>query len=344
MRAFLLSGYMKNHSKTQSEHPFAKYIRILGKGKTSSRSMTRLEAADAMSMILNNQIADVQLGAFLMLLRVKEESPEELAGFVDAVRHHIHPQQNIPVDLDWSSYAGKKKQLPYYLLSCFLLAENGIRVYMHGTNGHTAGRLYTQQVLEYLNIPIANTWQEVSEQLTTNNFAYMPLQSLCPRLQDVINLRDTLGLRSPVHTLSRLLNPCGADYSIQSIFHPSYAESHQRAAELLNQKNAAVFKGEGGEIERRPEATCTVKRLTEGQLADDVWPKLLEGRQQAATTLSIDELKWVWRGEKKSEYAYHAIIGTTAIALKLLGKTDNQEQAIDLAKTYWEQRNKNTFI
>lgn len=71
------------------EHPFAQYIRILGKGKTGSRSLNQQEAFDAFSMILNQQVEDVQLGAFLMLLRVKEESVDELIGFVQATRQYF---------------------------------------------------------------------------------------------------------------------------------------------------------------------------------------------------------------------------------------------------------------
>ena len=49
------------------EHPFAQYIRIIGKGKTGARSLTFQEAYDAFSMILKGDVLDVQLGAFLML-------------------------------------------------------------------------------------------------------------------------------------------------------------------------------------------------------------------------------------------------------------------------------------
>jgi len=65
-----------------AEHPFAPYVRILGKGKTGSRSLDFDEARSAFTMILRGTVEPVQLGAFLMLLRVKEETPEELAGFV----------------------------------------------------------------------------------------------------------------------------------------------------------------------------------------------------------------------------------------------------------------------
>ncbi len=70
---------------SQTEHPFAPYVRILGKGKQGSRALSAEEAEDAMGMILDGQVRPEQLGAFLMLLRVKEETPDELAGFVRAV-------------------------------------------------------------------------------------------------------------------------------------------------------------------------------------------------------------------------------------------------------------------
>ncbi|WP_101757106.1 glycosyl transferase family protein [Oceanicoccus sp. KOV_DT_Chl] len=322
-----------------NEHPFAQYVRILGKGKTGSRSLTELEAYDAMSMILQQQVEDIQLGAFLMLLRVKEESPDELTGFVRAVRDNIAAPDQIAVNLDWSSYAGKKRQLPWYLLSCFLLADQGIRIFMHGASGHTIGRLYTEQVLPELGVNTATDWQQVATQLDQQCFSFMPLDYLCPELKRIIDFRNYLGLRSPVHTLSRLINPLAADYSMQSIFHPAYADSHQQAAIKLGQTNAAVFKGEGGELERKPEASCIVKMVINGQAQEEIWPKLIEGRQAQPEQLDLRELKAVWRGKQQNDYAEQAIIGTTAIALKLLGKANTQKDCLNLARQYWQDRN-----
>ena len=74
---------------TPAEHPFATFVRILGKGKRGARNLTREEAREAMGMILDEQVEDAQLGAFLMLLRHKEESAEEMAGFTEAVRARL---------------------------------------------------------------------------------------------------------------------------------------------------------------------------------------------------------------------------------------------------------------
>ncbi|KKL20388.1 hypothetical protein LCGC14_2455960 [marine sediment metagenome] len=225
------------------------------------------------------------------------------------------------------------------LLSCFALADQGISIYMHGASGHTMGRLYTEDVLQQLNIPTAKNWQEVQHQIDQRHFSFMPLEFMCPELKRIIDFRNYLGLRSPVHTLSRLLNPLAAPYSMQSIFHPSYGDSHQQAAIALGQQNAAVFKGEGGEIERRPEASCTVKTVTDGIAAEEFWPKMVEGRQHPPEKLEIKDLIAVWRGQKEDQYANNAITGTLAVALRLLNKADTQQQALALAQQYWQDRN-----
>lgn len=322
-----------------NEHAFAPFVRILGKGKTGSRSLTREEARTAMRMILHGEVKEVQLGAFLMLLRVKEESADELTGFVEAARDVIAAPADIPIHLDWSSYAGKRKHLPWFLLSAFTLADNGLRVFMHGASGHTKGRVYTENVLNALGIESSPTWPNVSAALDQSNFAFMPLRNLCTPLQAMIDLRNDLGLRSPVHTLVRLLNPLRAPYSLQSIFHPAYALHHQQAAANLGQPHSCVFKGEGGEIERKPEALCKIYSVHEGILSEEAWPKLIDGRQEQPENLDIEHLRKVWRGEANDEYGELAIMGTLAIALRLLGRAENSDEAMQLAKNYWTGRN-----
>ena len=328
---------LSHHEQTpHPEHPFAEYIRILGKGKKGSRPLTQDEAYHAMKMILANEVLPIQLGAFLMLMRVKEETPEELAGFVRAARESFN-YVDTAVDLDWSSYAGKRRHLPWFLLSALLLVENGICVFMHGAEGHTAGRLYTANVLPYLGLQAATSIQEAKQQLEQRRFSYLSLEHFCPALHNIIELRPLLGLRSPVHTLVRLLNPFNAEYSIQGIFHPSYRPVHQQASALL-QQNSAVLKGEGGETERNPDVDCLVQSVHNGELSDENWEALFTRRHVKDEQLNPEQLSLLWQGKIHNEYAEATVIGTAAIALKLLGKADNQQQAQQLATEYWVNR------
>ena len=134
-------------------HPFARFVRLLGRGKTLSRALTIEEAEQAMAMILAGETLPEQLGAFLMLLRIKEETGEEIAGFIRAARAALPPSDAPSVDLDWPAYAGKKRQLPWFLLAALLMAQAGWRVAMHGLDGVTEGRLYVGETLAQLGVP-----------------------------------------------------------------------------------------------------------------------------------------------------------------------------------------------
>jgi anthranilate phosphoribosyltransferase len=322
-------------------HPFAKFVAILGRGKTKTRSLTVDEAQEAMSMILAGDVLPEQLGAFLMLLRIKEESPAEIAGFVRAVQAGLALPASAPtVDLDWPSYAGKKRQLPWHLLSALLLARNGVRVFMHGASGHTPGRIYTPDALRAMGLPIASSLTDAAKQLDASNFAYLPLENFCGKLNDLFGYRAILGLRSPVHTLSRLLNPFSAPASIQAVFHPGYMEIHVGAGEILGQPRLAVFRGEGGEAERRPNKPCEVWSLTGGERLVERWAALLpEPRQGPDEDLDLTRLTAVWKGAS-DDYAEASVIGTTAVALRLIGRADGMASAGEMAATLWRERDR----
>ena len=319
------------------EHPFAPYVRILGKGKRGSRSLTFDEARHAFGLILDDEVLDVQLGAFLMLLRVKEESVEELAGFVTATRERLD-LPDLQVDLDWSSYAGKRKHYPWFLLAALLLARSGVRVVMHGAAGHTLNRLYTEDVLPQLGHPICQSGAQVADELARCNFAYLPLSVLSPVLGDIIELRNVMGLRSPVHTLSRLINPFNAGTTLQSIFHPAYRASHQQAALQLGYQNGMVIKGEGGEFERNPDARTLVVGIKDGVGYEVEWPMLSESRSDAEEQFDLAHYLAVWRGEQQHGYAVQAVVGTLALALVALQKTDSMDAAMQMSQQMWDER------
>lgn len=319
------------------EHLFAQFIRIIGKGKTGARSLTYDEAYQAFSMILRNEVLDVQLGAFLMLLRVKEESVEELAGFVQATRDQLQFKP-LQVDLDWSSYAGKRRHYPWFLLAALTLAKHGYKVVMHGASGHTINRLYTEQALQYLDYPICQNDLDVEQQLAQRNFAYLPLDVISPILSELINLRNVMGLRSPIHTLARLINPFNAKATMQAIFHPAYRSSHQQAAFQLGYQNSAVIKGEGGEFERNPDAKTLICGIKNGALYEHELPKLTDNRSPVEEELDLAVFKAVWLGQQTHEYGEVAITETMGIALYTMGVCDDYAAAMQNAQQLWQNR------
>lgn len=322
-----------------TEHPFAQYVRILGKGKTGSRSLTREEAREAFSMLLRGDAEPVQVGAFLMLLRVKEESPEEIAGFVEACRANmLAPPPELTADLDWSSYAGKRHQHPWFILAMLLLAQAGYRIFVHGSAGHTPGRLYTDQAMRTLGLSVASNWAELKHSLENTGIGYLPLQRFCPVLDAVLQLKPLLGLRSPVNTLTRMLNPLSAPASIQSIFHPAYATIHQQADRLLGQKSALVFKGESGEVEVKPQADTRLFLLQHTSQRELLVQRTLGERIAPVSQPDAAPLRALWRGDTSDPYGLQAILATTSAALVLLRPDTSYDEQRGEAEALWQAR------
>lgn len=327
----------------KQEHPFAQYVRILGKGKTGTRSLTREEANAAMSMILAKEVEPEQLGAFMMLLRVKEETPEEIAGFADAVRAQVTPEVLPGVDLDWSAYAGKKRRHPWFLLAAFCLASHGYRIFMHGARGHTPERLYIEDMLPLFGLKASASWAEASEQLDRCNFTYMDINSLSPELGRIIGLRPVLGLRSPVHTLARMLNPLNARCSVDGVFHPPYGPVHQQTANLLGTERNLTVKGDGGEAEVRPDGESRLQWVLSGELSEEDWPRVVPRRFVKEDMLDPEALSAVWHGDMSHEYGEQAVVSTVALLLRLLGKEGDQAQLMHEAASLWSTRNREIF-
>lgn len=333
---------LETNKQKHNEHPFAQYVRILGKGKSGTRSLTMLEAKEAFAMVLSGEAEPVQVGAFLMLLRVKEETGEELAGFVSACRDTMQlgaEDSAIRVDLDWSSYAGKKHQHPWFILSMLLLAQAGYRIFVHGADGHTPERLYTEQAFLQLGLPVASSWQHVESQLTAAQLSYLPLRYLCAPLNDLIQLRPLLGLRSPIHTLARMLNPCRASTSIQSIFHPAYAQLHRDADHILKQPSALVFKGDSGEVEVKPQADTHLMYLRDGEFTEAVLSRTIDQRVARVNSPSVDPLRTLWQDGTTDTYGLATVLATTAVALTAIDSNLNLDRAHKEAQSLWEHRN-----
>lgn len=322
-----------------TEHEFARFIRILGKGRRGTRALTREEAYEAMDMICRYEVEPEQISAFMMLMRVKEETPEEVAGFVEALRDSIALPQVLPeVSIDWSSYAGKRRQLPWYLLAALLLSQNGHRVFMHGIYRND-DRLYTREALQALDMEVCKSLNAACISLEQSGFAYIELDNLSRLAAEFFDMRDLMGLRPPIHTVVRMLNPLAAQLMMQGVFHPNYSVIHQQAAKLLQQPEALAFKGEGGEIERIPERSCTLYGLRDGQTWEEEWPALLApDNYQPERFPDLRHFRRVWEGQAEDRYGEQAVVGTMALALRALGVASGANEAHAQAVELWQAR------
>ncbi len=326
-----------------SEHPFAPYVRILGRGRKAARSLTYDESVAAMSMILEGKVKDVQLGAFLMLLRIKEESHEELAGFAQAARNYFQQSTQALSDFDWPSYAGKQANHPHYIAAMWLLNQAGYSVLCHGARGHTENRLYSEDIFRELGLPVASSLDDAKILLAEKKLVYLPLENFCAPLNQLMHLRNDFGLRSPVHSFAKLMNPGNSKAMIVPTFHPSYKPEHQQAAFLLGEQNLSVFKGDSGEAERRPNAILAIDRIKQGEICSEKWPAMMEINKNTEEKIipSLKDLIAIWQGKQHNAYSHNAIIGTCALALQTLHPELEQHTCIEKVQQLWQTRDTN---
>ena len=194
-----------------SETQFATFVATLGRGPGRSRALTREEANAAFGMVLRGEADPHQVGAFLMLLRFRGEDAEEITGLVEAARAHGGlAWRALGVDLDWPSYgAGRTRGAPWFLLSALALARSGITVLMHGSNDFSSG-ITVEASLAALGLRPAEDQASAAGVLRDERFAYLPLRDMVPDMDRMLDMRRLFGLRSPVNTVARLLNPADA--------------------------------------------------------------------------------------------------------------------------------------
>lgn len=301
----------------------ADHVRTLGRGPGRSRSLSLDEAADAMSLMLQDDASPQAVGAILMLLRMKGEVAPEIAGFADAARRAV---PDLPkADLDWPSYAaGRTRGAPWFLMSAKLVAHAGHRVLIHGWNGADPK---VRAGLARAGIGVATDAPTAARLLDRDGIAYLPLERLHPALFRLLNLRDVLGLRSCVNTVCRMLNPAQAPASVQGVFHPSYRLLQADAAQLLGWQGLSVIKGGGGEFERHPGKDIAAFGLRSGALWDQTFPALSD-----QTTRLADVVAACLPDTPQSYCTFETdlVIGTAALALDTLGYVDGHQAAADL--------------
>jgi anthranilate phosphoribosyltransferase len=321
---------------------FVKYVKIVGKGKKGARSLTRDESYQAMTLILSGKVAPEQLGAFWMLIRIREETIEETVGFTQAIREHCHLTFSMGVDIDWPAYAGKRNELPWFLLSALALSQQGIRIFMHGHCFPEEDRIYVETALVKLGFPIARSKEEAEAHLLRYHFAYMPLNCLASELAYLMDLKLLLGLRSPVNTLVRMMNIANAEHSVHGVFHQGYDKLHIQASAELGDDSVLVFRGGNGEAEINPERDVELGFSRQGRIEWSPWPKSALQHCRKKNRLDIERMQRHWSGVQEDEFGHLAIQGTMACILQLM-TNKHPAECSRMAGAFWQGRDTSIF-
>ena len=315
--------------------PFAPYLQTLGRGPGKSRALTREEARAAFAAVLAGHVDPHQVGAFLLLLRYRGEDADEITGLVEAARDAAHlPAQSLRADLDWPSYgSGQTRGAPWFLLAALTLARHGSRVLMHGTNEFSTG-LSVAGGLAALGMAPARALDDAAGQLDAGRFAYLPLAVLSPELDRLVGLRTLFGLRSPVNTVVRLLDPADARAGVDGVFHPAYLAVHLGVAERLRRPRYLVLKGGGGEAERNAAKPATALAYFGQPDAEPITLPALDASPPGAQDAARFAAVWHGTPDPRAEATIRA---TIALGLIALGTAD-AATADAMALTLWATR------
>jgi anthranilate phosphoribosyltransferase len=295
-------------------------IREIGRGKNAARDLNRDDAHALFAALLANQIPDLQLGAVLMALRIKGESLEELAGFLQACEaayaHLAAPAGSVPLVIP--AYNGAR-QLPNLTpLLAHLVAREGVPVLLHGVTSDP-GRVTTCAVLAAMGIPAAATPDAAAAQLRERGLAFIAIDALAPPLARVLAIRRQMGVRSSGHTLAKMLQPFATPaVRLVSVTHPEYVirmrEFFTRYAD-----NALLLRGAEGEAVAHPRREPAIDWLNGSTV--ETWsaaaaeaPALPANREAAVTA------EWI-AGALAGTHAIPApIVHQVACCVKAVGR------------------------
>ena len=193
-------------------------------------------------------------------MRIKGETPEEMAGFLDAIHQRLAllPASGPTVVLP--SYNGARKLPVLTPLLALLLAREGVSVLIHGTPTESS-RVVSADVLALLGIPAL----AAVKTLAPGEVAFAPTELLNPALKRLLDVRRVVGLRNPAHSLVKLMNPvAGKALVISSYTHPEYAVSMAATFERV-QANAMLLRGTEGESVADPRRSPQMQGFINGQ-------------------------------------------------------------------------------
>jgi anthranilate phosphoribosyltransferase len=296
------------------------YIKEIGRGRDGARSLDRAQAADLMGQILDAQVTDLEIGAFCLAMRIKGETPDEMAGFLDAVHARLHRLEG-PAD-KWTvvlpSYNGARRLPLMTPLLAQLLAREGLAVVVHGSATEST-RVTSEQVFEAMGIKALSAPRPVK----AGEAVFVPTEVLSPGLKRLLDVRRVVGLRNPAHSLVKLMNPVvGKTLLVSSYTHPEYALSMAATFELTGER-ALLLRGTEGEAVADARRCPPMEAFVNGQRT-----ALVEGQSGPLTRLP----DWPSAIDPETTARYNAAVlnGDLAVPESLTRQVQAVLQAIQL--------------
>jgi anthranilate phosphoribosyltransferase len=232
-------------------------------GKAAAGPLTREDAAAAFDLLLSGEATPAQIGGFLMALRVRGETPDEIAGAVSAMRAKMLPVLAPPDAIDIVGTGGDQSgSYNVSTAAALIVAGAGVKVAKHG-NRALSSRSGAADVLAALGVKIDLTPAEIGRCISDAGIGFMFAPAHHGAMKHVGPARVELGTRTIFNLLGPLANPAGVKRQLLGVFAVRWLEPLVEVLAALGSTRVMAVHGADGLDE------ITTAGLTHAVLLDD---------------------------------------------------------------------------
>lgn len=229
------------------------------------RDLGRAEAREVMGEIMRGEATSAQIGGFLVALRAKGETVEEIAGCAEAMREHVlpvHATREDVVDVVGTGGDGTRT-FNISTTAAILAASAGAAVAKHG-NRAVSSSSGSADVLEALGFELEQTPERIARSIDENGFGFMFAPLHHPAMRHAAPVRRELGTRTVFNILGPLTNPAGVCNGVFGVYSPELVRTFADALALLGARRAFVVHGAHGVDELSPAGPNAVCEIVDG--------------------------------------------------------------------------------
>ncbi len=232
-----------------------------------NKDLTQAETTEAFDFIMSAQATPAQIGAFIIGLRMKGESIEEIAGGASSMRRHavFIETKGLPVIDTCGTGGDSLNTFNISTTAAFVVAGAGVHVAKHGNRAVTS-KCGSADLLAQLGVNIEATPDVVEECIREVGFGFLFAPKLHPAMKHASGPRKELGIRTIFNMLGPLTNPAGAKGQIIGVFASELTESFAHVLRLLGSQRVFVVHGNDGMDEITTTTTTRISELGNGRV------------------------------------------------------------------------------
>ncbi|MBT3299381.1 MAG: anthranilate phosphoribosyltransferase [Candidatus Marinimicrobia bacterium] len=252
------------------------------------QNLTRDESFNVMLSIMSGEFDDAQIAGFLMALRAKGETVDEITGFAKAMREKMVTIQLDSPAIDMCGTGGDA--LGTFNISTaatFVVAGVGIHVAKHGNRSMTS-KSGSADVLQALGISIDKSVEESTDDIENIGLGFMFAPTYHPAMKHAIGARKALATRTVFNILGPLCNPADVKAQAMGIFHPDLTEIQANVLKALGSTDVMVFHGRDGLDEI---STTVTTKISQMQAGCDVTTFEFDATELGLNRVSLDDLQ-----------------------------------------------------